>query len=129
MKKLLKQCLIAVLSLLVTACGAFDSGRPWQDGQFALIWIDNPDEVTLSMDRGQGSWSVLIPEQVFAVGSDSQWIVAKQHPHGDHSQTQYWIVEKRAPQHVMGPYSKQDFEQLGVLKRLPQFTKTLDSLE
>lgn len=128
-KQSFKQSLIGIFFLLVTGCGAFDSGRPWQDGPFALLWIDTQNEVTLSIDRGQGGWSVLVPEQVFAVGSDSKWIVAKQHPHGDRGQTQYWFVEKAEPQQVMGPYSKQDFEQLVVLKKLPQFTKTLDSLE
>src|SRR5262245_26233880 len=85
-------------ALLLSGCGLFDFGVEWRSGPYALTWVDLPDEVSLSYDMGGGSWATLIEPRVFAVGSNEQYVVAKQHPGGNKGVTNYFIVGVRAGQ-------------------------------
>ncbi len=120
--------------LLVLGCGLFDSGVEWRSGRYALIWIDLPEEVGLSYDEGHGSWVELVEPRVFAVGSNEQYVVAKQHPLGDKSITNFFIVAVSAgsmatsDHGIAGPLSEQEYQGKAALLPLPPFTKTLDSL-
>jgi hypothetical protein len=69
-------------ALFFTGCAWFDSGVPWRDGQYKLLWIDLPDEVELVYDMGGGGSVPLVEARVFAVGTDDRYVVAKQHPAG-----------------------------------------------
>jgi hypothetical protein len=102
------------------------------------MWIDDPDEVTLSYDLGDGGWSTLVDWCVFAVGSNEQYVVAKQHPGGDKTITNYFIMEIRAGlpirdrssrDAVIGPLDEKTFRQKAADLALPSFTKTLESLQ
>ncbi|MFI5345166.1 MAG: hypothetical protein ACHQ51_02215 [Elusimicrobiota bacterium] len=128
----------AVISaLLLTAsclsgCSLIDSRTEWRSGRYVLMWIDEPNEVTLSYDLGDGAWKPLVDARVFAVGSDSHHIIAKQHPHGDKGITNYFILDtsdilKSAG--VTGPLSEAEFERKIKELNLPAFSKTLKSLE
>ncbi len=124
------------LCLIGLSCAIFDSGRPWKDGQYSLLWIDLPDEVTLTYDWGAGHSEPLIPSQVFAVGANANFIVVKQHPHGDKSITNFYAIPrrpsagKRSPHPpVLGPMSSIEFAKKSVELSLPSFSKTLTALE
>ena len=131
----LLQAALAPFLLLLASCSLFDSGTPWRDDRYALIWIDEPRDVSLDYDLGHGGWSVLVDARVFAVGSDGRYVVAKQHPHGNRSVTNYFIVDKQAdPERdraraVVGPLTAQEFEVRQHALQLPAFTKVLASLE
>jgi hypothetical protein len=126
-------------SLLLSGCfGLFDSGIPWRSGPYALTWVDLPDEVMLSYDLGNGGWATLVDSRVFAVGANQQYVVAKQHPHGDKTVTNYFIIEIRAGRPVqdriskdavIGPLDEKTFRQKAADLALPSFTKTLESLQ
>jgi hypothetical protein len=123
-------------ALLISGCGLFDSGEEWRSGPYALIWIDLRNEVTLSYDMGQGVWGTLIEPQVFAVGADKKYVVAKQHPNGRKDRTNYFIVEMQVGQSwaviedaVVGPLSEQSYREKAAALKLPPFTKVLEPLQ
>lgn len=124
---------LTLCAVLLAACVLFDSGIPWRNGRFALLWIDVPDEVSLSYDEGNGGWSEIIPARVFAIGSDDRYIVAQQHPGGDKAITNYFILDTR--QHdsrhragLVGPLTAAQFERKASELKLPPFTTVLESL-
>jgi hypothetical protein len=120
-------------ALLLAGC---DSGTPWRSGPYALLWIDLPEEVRLSYYMGNGAWAQLIEPRVFAVGANDRYIVAKQHPGGNKSITNYFIIDIRAGAPsarsnggVVGPLTGKAFAERATQLSLPPFTKTLASLE
>lgn len=127
----MRACVVLSLLAVLGGCGLLDSGVVWRDGPVALTWIDIPAEVTLSYDRGDGAWDVLVDQQVFAVGADSRYVVAKQHPAGDASVTSYFVLYRHKGKRgkVVGPMSAIEFSNLSERVRLPAFSHTLASLE
>jgi len=99
-----------------------------------MLWIDKPDNVSLSYDAGNGSWVTLVTPQVFAAGSDERYVVAAQHPGGDRSVTNYFIVGahedvvRKGSDVVIGPLTAKEFEAKSAELKLPRFSKLLDSL-
>ena len=87
---------MAAVLLFVMGCSLFDSGMPWESGPYALLWIDLPDEVQLSYDLGRGSWATLVGPRVFAVGANQEYVVAQQHPGGDKTIANFFIIEVQA---------------------------------
>jgi hypothetical protein len=130
---------VAGCLLPLWSCGLFDSGIEWRSGPYALTWIDLPEEVHLSYDEGHGGWATLIEPRVFSVGSNEQYVVAKQHPGGNKNVTNDFIItriEKRVGQRwieiergLLGPLTAQQFQEKAETLKLPPFTKTLASLE
>lgn len=124
------------VSLLLAGCGFFDSGVIWRAGPYVLGWIDLPEEVTLSYDRGNGALVPRIDAQVFAVGWDGRYLVAKQQPGGNREITCFFIIEvgKDGPEAelksvVSGPLSEVEFGRKSVELGLPPFSKELGSLK
>lgn len=73
---------------------------------------------------------------VFAVGWSGRYAVAKQHPAGDRSKTDYFIVDslrdsdlENQSDVVLGPLSKEEYDKKVLELKLPEFTKVLKSLE
>ena len=126
---------ILLFGLALNSCSLFDGGTPWRDGKYALLWIDEPDEVELAYDEGNGGWSALVDPRVFAAGSDERYVVVKQHPRGDRSITNYFIVDRRLyakknpNRAVTGPFTASEFESRQRQLQLPGFTTVLASLE
>jgi len=122
--------LLALVSL-ATSCALFDSGTVWQDGRYALLWIDLPNEVTLDFHQDGGGWAPLVDKRIFAVGSDHHYIVAKQHPDGDRSRTNFYLIDKTKDEFhcVQGPMNEAAFLKLKAQLGLPAFSKTLESLQ
>jgi hypothetical protein len=135
MRRMNCTALLWTLSCL-TACGLFDSGVPWKSGRFQLMWIDLPDQVTLSYDLGGGGSIGLVDYTVYAVGSDVHHIVVKQHPRGERSITNFYIVDVNSsalPLHperaVTGPLTQAQFDERAILTSLPRFTTILETLQ
>jgi len=125
-----------LLGLLLTGCGLFDSGVEWRGGPYVLMWIDIPQDVYLSRDLGNGSWSPRIEARVFAVGWDGRYLVAQQHPGGDKKTTNYYVIDSRkdadnadGKKALIGPLTKAEFAKKAAELRLPGFTKVLASLK
>jgi hypothetical protein len=77
-----------------------------------------------------------VEPRVFAVGADSRWVVAKQHPNGDRTITNFFVVDASGDSTrmqktdvVRGPLTKAEFQQLAEELHLPDFTKVLASLQ
>jgi len=113
------------------SCSLFDAGTEWQDGPYALLWIDLPENVQLAYHQGKGGWAPLVEYRVFAVGSNSRYIVAKQHPNGDKSITNFYLIDRSKDEFhcVQGPMNELNFSKASKDLGLPTFTKTLHSLE
>jgi hypothetical protein len=125
-------CLLLALS---SSC-LFDSSVPWQKGPYALSWIDDPDDVELTYDLGKGSRIGRVEATVFAVGADERYVVAKQHPRGNKSITNYFIIQvgkdsanANPKDVVIGPLAEDAFKRMAVELQLPAFTTVLQSLE
>ena len=139
-KRLAIDLILIICSLFLSSCfGLFDSGIEWRSGPYALTWVDLPNEVTLSYDLGKGSWATIVEPRVFAVGSNQQYVVVKQHLHGDKAVTNFFIIEvenglpKRdfnnvCCKNVIGPLDEESFRAKAATLSLPSFTKTLESL-
>jgi len=89
-----------------------------------------------------GVTSTIVEATVFAVGADDRYIVAKQHPlrgdqsHFDRAVTNYFIVDRMLAatlpdrrKGVIGPLTKEQFDQKSAAMQLPSFTKTFQKLE
>jgi hypothetical protein len=101
-----------------------------------LLWIDDPGAVALSYDLGDGSSTPRVDEQVFSVGYDGRYVVAKQHPHRDKKITNFFIIDAQKDSKmaakkdvVIGPLNEQEFQRKAKDLNLPVFTKTLESLK
>jgi hypothetical protein len=125
---------LLVACFLARGC-FFDAGRPWSGGPYSIRWIDDPSATTLVRQDQDGWRRELIDEQVFAVGWDGRYLVAKQHPARDKSVTAYFVLDStrsddRDPlAEVSGPLTAEEFARRKTALRLPEFTTVLASLE
>jgi hypothetical protein len=80
-------------------------------------------------DRGQARSSRLF----LAVGANDKYVVAKQHPGGDKSVTNYFFISVKEDSllktAVVGPLTEEDFAKKRAELELPRFTKVLASLQ
>jgi len=135
MRRSLAILMVALLSGCLGSCN-FDSGTPWRSGPYALTWIDSPNDVWLEYRRPGGGSDVRVDPRVFSVGRNALYVVAKQHPGGDRSVTNFFIIDatREAPRAersdvVRGPLSEAEFQRLSHELGLPPFTKILASLQ
>jgi len=80
--------------------------------------------------------SGLVDYTIYAVGSDARHIVVKQHPRGDKSITNYYIVDVNSseiPLHpemaITGPLTQAQFDESARKTSLPKFTSVLKTLQ
>jgi hypothetical protein len=128
--------ILLVASLALTGCGAFDSGVAWRGGPYMLLWIDDPNSVTLSYDRGHGSSTPRVEATVFAVGWDGRFVVAKQHPGANRQMTSFFIIDAAKDSvdadpavATTGPLTEAEFMSYAASLNLPPFSKELASLK
>lgn len=134
--RIFKLLIALTLTASISSCSLFDSGIEWRAGPYALLWIDTSDNISLCRDLGSGSWTGRVDAMVFAVGWNGRYAVAKQHPAGDRSKTNYFIVDSLLdsdlggqPGAVLGPLSKDEYHKKAAELKLPAFSKILESLE
>jgi len=118
----IKWIILLLISSLLTGCfGLFDSGTKQITGKYIVVWIDLPrNQVIAEEIEGHSGGSIgIIPEYVFAVGHNENYIIAKQHPTSgfengfiiDTTITNYYIVDMKAQKNkVIGPMTKSKFD-------------------
>ncbi len=120
--------------LLVSGCGFVHDEHII--GPYRLIAVDVDDQMSISYDLGDGSAVGRIDETVFAFGFDQRFIVAKQHPNGDRSVTNFFYLDMtkdskyaEPKDSVTGPLTEKQFESEAARLNLPKFSRTLTALE
>jgi hypothetical protein len=113
----------------------FDFGVEWRDGPYALTWVDSYGSMSLSYQTEPRSYATLVGPEVFSVGSDQRYVVAEQHPDGNKSMTNYFIIDKASHpdwrdlnKTILGPLGEETFAAKRAELKLPVFSKTIDSL-
>jgi len=117
--------IIILVGLTLSSCYLFDSGSDKIIGNYKVLWIDIfSNQIICEADKENStSCSQLIGEYVFAVGHNSNFIVAKQHPTNgfkngyevDTSVTNYFVIDingkiTKSGDKVIGPLSKKEFD-------------------
>jgi hypothetical protein len=108
--------IIALTTSLFSSC-IFDSSSDNIVGDYETIWIDIPQ--TRSISKGEE----VVPEYVSAIGHNSRYIIAKQHPvtvgniyNVSNDTTNYYIIEITSEtfqdKPVYGPLNKHAFDSL-----------------
>lgn len=113
----MQKFIITILAsmFLISCFGLIDNGSDNIVDDYEVIWIDVHESRTIA--KGEE----LIPAYVFAVGHNSKYIYAKQHPLLENSEekidrekTNYYIIERTKNTYqdklVFGPLNKIDFE-------------------
>lgn len=105
-------------------------------GPYHLIAVDIDSQMSISYDLGGRSAIGRIDETVFAFGFDQRFIVAKQHPNGDRSITNYFYLDMAKDSEfaepsdsVTGPLNLEEFEKAAKRLNLPNFSHTIESLK
>ena len=128
--------LLIAVPLVLAGCGLFDSGVEWRGGHYVLLWIDTPENISVSRKLDGGNYIGRIDATVYALGWDGRYLVAKQHPKGDKGKINYFIIDGAAdsdyaePQKVVvGPLTEAEYLVWSSQLKLPKFSKVLESLE
>jgi len=105
-------------------------------GPYRLNAVDTSSQMSVAYDLGNGSAIGRISETVFAVGWDSRYIVAKQHPNNNRAVTNFYYLEIAKDSayadpsaSVTGPLTAQEFAAKQAELKLPSFSRTIKSLE
>lgn len=116
----LKRVLLIIPVLLLSSCfGLFDSGQDVIVGEYEIGWID------IHETRAIYKQEEVIPAYVFAVGHNSKYIIAKQHPlksleneRVDYATTNYFIIDIEKHNNsfnnrgILGPLGEDSFNNL-----------------
>jgi hypothetical protein len=104
--------------VLVAIIGC-DSGTVWKDGEYQVAWIDTHD--TMSLYRGNAN---RVSSIVVGVGSDTNYVVARQQNRPGALDSMYFVIDKRLDSEVgggtIGPLSIEEFERMTLALRLPE---------
>ncbi|RYD81223.1 MAG: DUF3997 domain-containing protein [Verrucomicrobiaceae bacterium] len=128
-------CTLAVASLLI-GCGLVEKHH--LTGHYYLVAEDVPEQmkVIYNLEPGDRLSRHRIPETVFAVGWDRRYIVAKQHPQNNRSITNYYYLDTARDSEdadptasIVGPLTEPAFSRKKVDLGLPDFRRTIKSLE
>lgn len=116
--------------LLIIACGFSDSKELWRDGPYIVIWIDNPNNITLNYDVGNGGSVQRVGSRVVSVGSNERYVVVKQITKSAFETVNYYVIERKKDNKfsdiskaVIGPLLAKEYEKEKSLKMLPNFSK------
>jgi hypothetical protein len=132
-------CRLHILSwmfIAVTMSGClFDSGSKRVVGRYIVLWIDQPENQSLSIQSATSasSSSEIILPYVFAVGHNDRFIIAKQHPTNgfaggykmDTTITHYYIIDIKSKSRdedyqLYGPLTLAAFRRLSAYFNLLQ---------
>lgn len=126
-RRLIKnRILILFLAALIAAC---DHGVEWRDKPYEVIWIDTSDNRTLSYDLGEGMSIGRVEAEVIAVGSNDEYVVAKQRDRVTGNISCFYIERSKDDRYyngneiTQGPFSESMFRDLNSELNLPGFSK------
>lgn len=128
MNRLLKILTLLMFSTLSGCFGLFDSGSKRITGDYILTWIDIQENQGIIKEwNNTGSGERVIPEYVFAVGHNEEFIIAKQHPTSgfeggyeiNDNITNFYIIDitneiQKKDKNIFGPLTKQKFDSLRI---------------
>lgn len=119
-----KWVFLSGIALIQNSC-YFDSSSDRITGDYKVLWIDLPANQTISKEYkdNPSSSSVIVPEYVFAVGHNEDFIIAKQHPTNgfkggykvDTAITNYYIIDIKGKfvkneKGLIGPLTEAEFD-------------------
>jgi hypothetical protein len=123
----------AIATLFLAGCDAYHKHLV---GPYILIAIDVEEQMSVSYDLGDGGSIGRIEPVVFSVGWGKRYIVAKQHPGGNRSITDFYYLDMtkdskyaEPTNSVVGPLTEPEFVQKQRELGLPNFTLTIKNLE
>jgi hypothetical protein len=94
------------------------------------------DNSTINYELAEGTSLGRIDATVYAVGWDGRYLVAKQHPTGNKSVTNFYYIDSRLDAQdaessdvVVGPMTAAEFQAKAIELNLPGFSKTIGALE
>lgn len=101
-----------IVTILLTAC-VFDSGGSEIVDDYTIGWIDT--KCTMTIVRGPIGQ---MDGQIYSIGWNADFIIAKRHPNCDQSITDYFIIDiaknavgsEDARIGVFGPFNEIDFK-------------------
>ena len=122
----MKRILLIILTVFQCSC---DSGVQWKDHPYEVIWIDTSNNRTLNYEISENASIGRVEAEVIAVGSNEQYVVAKQKPIGGGTISYFYI--ERAKDHkylswdeiTHGPFSESVFLRLKADLGLPDFSR------
>lgn len=124
MNRVIQQIIVLIFGISLTSCfGLFDSGSDRIIDNYHVLWIDLQENQGISeeIEGTDGSFIGLVPEYVFEVGHDDDFIIAKQHPTSGFESgyqinakiTNYYLVNMNLKKDkVIGPLTLTEFEDL-----------------
>ncbi len=125
--------LLLGILLALTGCDEWSLDTYWHDGNYRLIAIDTPGQMSLFVE---GSNEAIIGPTIFSIGADDKHIVVKQHPSKDsfggfdRSVTRFYVINRTGQRPaIQGPLNQDDFKRLSLSEPLAAFTKTFKDLE
>jgi len=132
---------VCALSAALWLVGCDYDGRKI-DGQYRLEAIDTEEQSQVTYNLGNGSSIGRVPETVFAVGWDKNYIVAARHPHtfaeaqADRTKTEYFYIIRASDGPyvdpsvtVRGPFDAATFQVERRRLNLPPFRREIASLK
>ena len=126
----------AMLALLLTSCGLVEKHH--LVGSYYLVAEDVPQQmkVIFNLKPGDRQSHPRIPETVYAVGWDNNYIVAKQHPNNNRKISNFYYLDIRKDYElaspgtaVVGPLTEAEFRKKNADLGLPAFRLTIESLQ
>ena len=134
MAKRMSIFVVAVIATLFFAgCDAYHKHLV---GPYILAAVDVEEQMSVYYDLGDGASIGRIEPVVFSVGWNKRYIVAKQHPGGNRSVTDFYYLDMTKDSKyadptnsVVGPLTEAGFMQKQRELGLPSFTHTIKSLE
>jgi hypothetical protein len=128
----------AFVGSLLASC---NSGFGRIDQHYLLDMVDIPDDANVCYELDDGDCAERVPQTVFAVGYNKEFIVAARHPHKfedpelNRSRTEYFYIIRSLDgplippeRSVRGPFDLATFERHQQRLGLPPFTREVSSL-
>ncbi len=123
-----------IATVVLSGCGFVHDEH--LTGPYRLIAVDTLHQMGISYGLPSGSAVGRIPETVFSVGWNSRYLVAKQHPKDDRSITHFYYLDMSRDStyadpsaSVTGPLSESEFLRKRAELGLPDFSRTIKSLQ
>lgn len=118
----MKKYLLIIL-FTIPGCGLFDSGSKTLVGEYSVGWIDTSCSMAISIGP-----LGMMEGQIYHIGWNNDFIIAKRHPNCDKSKTDYFIIdinENQKEHHsqsrgVYGPLDKKAFDKAFVELGIPK---------
>ena len=125
--------LILLATVLISCFGLFDHGSDKIVGKYIVLWIDLQECQSISeqSEIDSPNSTTVIPEYVFAVGHNEDFIIAKQHPTNgfnggykvDTKTTNYYIIDMnrkilKTGKNVFGPLDINKFDSIRTVLKI-----------